>query len=90
MNNAELIKLIAQYVDSKHQLPKSIKGYEKSIMKDTVDNMISKKAIFEAEVKTTKWEADSSNRSKQYRRMMYCINKELIKDEYEVDVFKIQ
>jgi len=88
MNNAELIKIIAQYVHSKHQLPKGIKGYEKSVLQDTVDNMISKKVIFEAEVKTNTWEVDSNNRSKQYKKMMYCINKELLKTEYEVDEFK--
>jgi hypothetical protein len=90
MDNTELIKLTAQFVHLKHQLPKDIRGYEKSIVRETVKEMIEKKAIFEGEIQSTPWGADPSNRTKQYRRMMYCIDKEVIKSEYGVDVFKVQ
>jgi len=88
MNDKELIKLIAQYVHAQHKLPKVIKGYEKSVVLDAVNNMISKKEIFEGEIKKAPWDADSSNKSKQYRRMLYHIDKELIKTEYGDDIFK--
>jgi len=88
MNNAELIKLIAQYVNMKHQLPNKIAGYEKSIVLDTVNNMISKKEIFEAEITTAPWDADPYNKTKQYKRLTYYIDKELIKTEYGNDIFK--
>lgn len=84
MINIELIKLIAQYINARHQLPKEIKGYGKSVVQTAVNDMISKKVIFEAEDKKTTWEADPKNRSKQYRRMMYCIDKELIHTQYLV------
>jgi len=87
MVNIELIKLIAQYIQSLHQLPKGIKGYEKSLVQVTLNDMISKRVIFEAAIKTNTWDTDPKNRSKQYRRMMYCIDKELIKTEYEIDSF---
>lgn len=89
MNNTELIKLISQYVHMKHQLPKGIKGYEKSMVLEVVNNMINKKEIFEAEIKTAPWEYNPNNKTNQYKRMLYYIDKELIKTEYGDDVFKI-
>ncbi len=83
MNNLELIKLIAQYVHAEHKLPKGIKGYEKSLVQGAIEDMISKKVIFEGEVKAAPWGADPTNRTKQYRRMSYYINKELMKTEFE-------
>jgi len=85
MNNTELIKTIALYVNMRHLLPKEIKGYGKSVVQEAVNDLISRKVIFEAEDKKNIWGADPNNRSKQYRRMIYCIDKELIKAEYEVE-----
>jgi hypothetical protein len=81
MNNIELNKLIAQYVLMQHKLPKEIKGYENHVVRDAVNDMISKKVIFEGEIKKAPWERDSENQSKQYRRMAYYIDKELFKTE---------
>jgi hypothetical protein len=89
MNKTELTKLIALYINTRHELPKVIKGYGKSVVKDAVNELITKKVIFEAEDKRNIWGADSLNRSKQYRRMIYCIDKELIKADFEADENKI-
>lgn len=90
MNNTELIKLIALYVNMKHDLPKVIKGYEKSIVLDAINNMISKKVIFEGEMKQAPWEVDPNNQTKQYRRTAFYIDKELLKAEYGNEETKIK
>ncbi|MHB8128065.1 MAG: hypothetical protein ACYDEX_03610 [Mobilitalea sp.] len=89
MNNSELNKKIALYVNMRHILPKEIKGYGKSVVQDAVNELIAKKVIFEAEDKKNIWGADPTNRSKQYRRTIYCIDKELIKAEFEAEENKI-
>lgn len=81
VNNIELNKLIAQYVQLQHKLPKEIKGYENRVVRERVNDMISKKVIYEGEIKKAPWERDSENQSKQYRRMAYYVDKELLKAE---------